>query len=73
MTTNDETTARDCVAEAAALDAEAAVLERQADDRYDDGPRRYYGLSAVGETVVSQLDAEWRTLVAVLGQIAAGE
>ncbi len=43
MTTNDETTARDCVAEAAALDAEAAVLERQADDRYDDGPRLYGG------------------------------
>lgn len=43
MTTTDEQTARDCVAEAAALDAEASVLERQADDRYEDGPRLYGG------------------------------
>lgn len=39
----DEQTARAAVAEAAGLDAEAALLERQAADRYEDGPRLYGG------------------------------
>ena len=42
-TAKDEQTARACVAEAAGLDAEAALLERQAADRYEDGPRLYGG------------------------------
>lgn len=39
----DEQTARDAVAEASALDAEAAQLERFAAERYEDGPRLYRG------------------------------
>ncbi|GAC80849.1 hypothetical protein SAMN04488550_0589 [Gordonia malaquae] len=42
-TAKDEQTARDCVAEAADLDAEATLLEQQADERYEDGPRLYGG------------------------------
>jgi PadR family transcriptional regulator, regulatory protein PadR len=38
----------------------------------DQRPRRYYGLSAVGEVVLSRLDADWQALVDVLGRIAAG-
>ena len=40
---DDEQAARACVAEAASLDAEASLLERQADERYEDGPRLYVG------------------------------
>lgn len=39
----DEHTARAAVAEAAGLDAQATLLERQAADRYEDGPRLYGG------------------------------
>ncbi|WP_411815828.1 hypothetical protein [Gordonia sp. SND2] len=39
----DEQTARGFVAEAAGFDAEAGLLEQQADERYADGPRLYGG------------------------------
>ena len=43
VSAKDEETAQAFVAEAAGFDAEAALLEEQADDRYEDGPRLYGG------------------------------
>lgn len=42
-TAQDEETAKAAIAEAADLDADAALLEQFADDRYEDGPRLYGG------------------------------